>query len=366
MRVLFDHQIFGLQKYGGISRYFCELAETLARRSDVTPAICAPLYVNAYLGKLPFGLRRGFRSPVTNRMYYLRRALHVAAEEAITRSFRPDVIHETYYARKVRGPKGVARVVTVYDMIHERFHEQFGKGDETAALKAEAVRRADHVICISECTRRDVMEILGTPRQKLSVTYLASDVPSAPMPSQAEAIASRPYILYVGHRSGYKNFWPMLRAVQSSSLLRDFDVVCFGGGGLNPREHEELDRIGFPRERLRHVAGDDLALAGCYRAARCFVYPSLYEGFGIPPLEAMANDCPVICSDTSSIPEVVGDAGEFFDPGSTESMRSAMERVALSNSRCKELVAAGRLRRLEFSWARCAEQSLAIYRRFGN
>ena len=362
MRILFDHQIFGLQKYGGISRYFCELATNLARRPKVKPVICAPLYVNAYLDNMQSSIRRGFRSPITNRMYYLRRAVHIAAEEFITRSFRPDVIHETYYARKVRGPSQVPRVVTVYDMIHERFPEHFNFDDVTSDLKAEAVRRADHVICISECTRQDLIEILGVPSKKVSVTYLASDLPAAPSMLYAPPPHPRPYILYVGQRSGYKNFGPMLRAVQSSPLLQELDVVCFGGGAICQRERENLSQTGFPPERLQHISGDDSALSRYYSGARCFVYPSLYEGFGIPPLEAMANDCPVVCSESSSIPEVVGAAGEYFDPGSLESMRAAIERVALSNARCSELVRAGRARRSEFSWDRCADQTLAVYK----
>lgn len=103
-------------------------------------------------------------------------------------------------------------------------------------------------------------------------------------------------------------------------------------------------------------------LASIYANAAAFVYPSLYEGFGIPPLEAMSLGCPVICGNTSSIPEVVGDAGEYFDPNDTESMRVAIEAVLQSTGRSQELVAKGQAQRSLFSWQRCARETLDVYR----
>jgi glycosyltransferase involved in cell wall biosynthesis len=108
--------------------------------------------------------------------------------------------------------------------------------------------------------------------------------------------------------------------------------------------------------------GNDRKLASFYSGAALFVYPSLYEGFGIPPLEAMSMDCPVVCSNNSSIPEVVGDAAEYFDPNDTESIRKAMELVLNSTARQAELINKGQIRCTQFSWERCAEETLAIYR----
>jgi glycosyltransferase involved in cell wall biosynthesis len=99
-----------------------------------------------------------------------------------------------------------------------------------------------------------------------------------------------------------------------------------------------------------------------YMGAAAFVYPSLYEGFGIPPLEAMSLGCPVICSNATSVPEVVGDAGEYFDPADPEAIRDAVERVLQSNDRRSELVTKGHARRSLFSWQRCAKETLDVYR----
>jgi len=108
--------------------------------------------------------------------------------------------------------------------------------------------------------------------------------------------------------------------------------------------------------------GNDSELANSYRGAALFVYPSLYEGFGIPPLEAMSLGCPVACSNNSSIPEVAGNAVEYFDPKDTESMRVAMECVLNSTARRAELIDYGFVRCTQFSWERCAEETLAVYR----
>jgi len=104
-------------------------------------------------------------------------------------------------------------------------------------------------------------------------------------------------------------------------------------------------------------------MAHLYATAAAFVYPSIYEGFGIPPLEAMSVGCPVICSNSSSLPEVVGDAAELFDPLDEEQLRRAMERVVTSEGLRKELIARGRQRCTAFSWERCTQETLAIYRK---
>lgn len=161
----------------------------------------------------------------------------------------------------------------------------------------------------------------------------------------------------------FKSFEIFLRAYASSSWLRDnFNVVCFGGGAFSSNEIRLFGDLRLSDTQLIQRNGSDAKLASCYRYAAAFVYPSLYEGFGIPPLEAMSLDCPVVCSNTSSIPEVVGNAAEYFDPLDVESIREALERVLNSEERQDELIRYGQLRRTQFSWERCADDTLAIYR----
>lgn len=364
LRVFFGPQIFQLQKYGGISRYFVELAKSISIRGHADVGLCASGSLNEYMTQLPCRIVYG--TPISGRLknYQLRRAAEILQEEYLVRAFRPDVIHETYYRQSFRGPRAPKRVVTVYDMIHERLADSFEPADRTAELKACAVQQADHVICISECTRRDLIEFLDVPPEKITVIYLASSMPIVANEGRRSrhTLSQRPYLLYVGARSGYKNFWRFAEAVASSAALAEFDVICFGGGGLTVSERERLSVLGLDGQRLRQMPGDDTLLAQCYQGASCFVYPSLYEGFGIPPLEAMANGCPVVCSDTSSIPEVVADAGEYFDPQDTEAVAHAIERVALSRERTRELIEKGFVRARAFSWDQCADLTLAVYR----
>jgi len=249
-------------------------------------------------------------------------------------------------------------------MIHELFKESFPPNDQTSRIKRLAIDRADHVICISASTRQDLIDLFGISEDRVSRVHLGfSQFPlSKGNADQANQVSERPYLLYVGGRLGYKNCAGFLRSVAASPrLIRDFDVVAFGGGRLLPTQLALARHLGFKDSQVRRVTGDDSLLGRCYEQARAFVFPSLYEGFGLPPLEAMAHSCPVISSNTSSMPEVSGDAAEYFDPSDTEDMNRAIESVVYSDERVKQLRALGQERLKEFSWRRCSEETLAIY-----
>ncbi|MCG3772043.1 MAG: Alpha-maltose-1-phosphate synthase [Nitrosomonadaceae bacterium] len=365
MRVAFDQQVFLLQEYGGISRYVCSLAGGLAKISDVDVRILAPLHHNAHLDALDENWTWGWRVPrfpKTSRLVCSTSAW--LAQRAMGR-FRPDIVHETYYSADAFAPSGARRVITVYDMIYERFPSEFSGGQLTDA-KRIAVSRADHVVCISESTRRDLIDILGIAADRVSVVYLGYDtLPFSSLASSGLRVQGEtsPFLLYVGSRGGYKNFGSLLRAFANSSFLRsNFSVVCFGGGDFSSEELALIRELKLADNQVRSFGGGDDVLSRLYRQATAFVCPSRYEGFGIPLLEAMSLGCPVICSNTSSIPEVVGDAGEYFDPGDLESMRAAIESVLESKTRRDKLVAKGYARCALFSWTRCAEETLNIYR----
>lgn len=304
MRIAFDHQIFGWQEYGGISRYAFELASALYLGRTDEVAIFCPLYVNRYLDHAPAGLLRGGRRvpsfPRSGRIY---RALNCWLAWPALRRFRPDVVHETYYSGRGARLQGARHVLTVYDMIHERFPENFSPADPTRREKAMAVARADHVICISEQTRKDLIEILGVPEKKTSVAHLGFALTHGGSTAEQRPPLAHPYVLFVGSRGGYKNFSQLLLAYASSPAVHEHvRLVCFGGGAFRSDELDAIARTGLDATKVIQMTGDDV-LANCYRHARAFVYPSRYEGFGIPPLEAMSFDCPVACSNASSIPK---------------------------------------------------------------
>ncbi len=217
--------------------------------------------------------------PKTPRFY---RAANPMLAWPALRSFRPDIVHETYYSSRRLAPANAKVVLTVYDMIHERFPGQYSKRDSTRRDKALSVARADHVICISEQTRKDVLDILNADPSRVSVIHLGFNLMNRAKEALDDAPHRRPFLLYVGQRDGYKNFEGLLHAYASSSSLHtEFDVVCFGGGKFSSAEESTFQRLALS-DRIRHIAGDDSVLAKVYSSARAFLYPSLYERLRIP------------------------------------------------------------------------------------
>jgi glycosyltransferase involved in cell wall biosynthesis len=363
MKIAFDHQVFGLQKHGGISRYFSELVRHLAQRRDVSLEVIAPFHINEYLHRLsvreyvsgqkfPFDFRGNAR---------IVKALNTVLLPAYWRGGKFDIIHETYYSSKEHGRARV-RVLTIYDMIHELFPEDFPNSAQVSAAKRAASLRADHVICISETTRRDAIRVLGIPPERCSVVYLGCSLDSSTFPAGKRNIFS-PCILYVGPRSGYKNFRVLLEAFSRSPLLKSqYYLIAFGGRGLSSDEESEIGKLGLTG-RVKQVTGNDELLGEYYNKAAAFVYPSRYEGFGIPPLEAMSAGCPVVCSNAGSISEVVGDAGAYFEPDDSTTLHSLLERLTKDREFADQLRARGFLKIKEYSWKNCAEATFDTYKR---
>lgn len=361
MKIAFDYQIFTLQAYGGISRYFHQLGHEFTNRKHEVK-IFAPYHCNQLIDLLGPSMVVGRR--VSQGDFSKAKALAIMllnqmlAKRAINR-WSPSLVHETYFAYRRSAPSKFPVVVTVYDMIHEKFPEYFGKLDPTSFLKKLAINRADQIICISESTKKDLLELFPWVEKKVSVIHLGFSAFSS---KKVEPGTHKSYLLYVGSRNGHKNFRGLLAAYVSSKEIHSaFDLVAFGGGRFSAEETELIEEAGLGN-RVKQVTGSDDLLASFYKNAAAFIYPSFYEGFGLPPLEAMAQQCPVVSSNTSSMPEVVGDAGELFDPYSVTEMRSAIERVIFSPTKRDWLVERGKARLAEFSWVKCAAQTEQVYR----
>lgn len=363
MRIMFDHQIFSVQKYGGISRYFVKIANAMIGAGEDV-CVFAPLHKNAFLNESirDFLINHYFNSfpPKTHRII---KEINNYLSKKYVLKWKPDIVHETYYTFNSIAQKN--NVLTVYDMIHEIFPDLFSSSDRTSELKRKAVERASHVICISEQTKNDLIEYFKVDESKISVVYLGiensvvmlKDISSLKMDADA-------YLLYVGSRGGYKNFDKFITAfVSSKKLVQHFNIICFGGGEFSKSEREFLSRKGLSEKKISQISSNDQVLASLYQNASALIYPSLYEGFGLPPLEAMVYDCPVICSNISSIPEVVGDAAGMFDPYDVESIQDAIERVVFDNSVRNDLIGRGKERVKLFAWDRCALETLDVYRR---
>jgi glycosyltransferase involved in cell wall biosynthesis len=363
MKLVYDHQIFSWSRYGGISRYVYELATRTAQADNFEVQIAAGFYVNKYLEKCSSDLVKGWHIPVIPKSTRIINAVNIELSKIWLNQSKPDIVHETYYSKKRTAPKQCKTVITVYDMIHEKFGHLMSERDRKfSIIKAEAIRRADHIICISQNTKQDLIDILDIDPSIISTIYLGYSLQSQEHFEETPKIFD-PYILYVGERRPeYKNFKRLLQAYASRRVIYDnFKLVCCGVKSFSANEIEMIKSFNIDDNHFIHISGDDKTLVNLYTHASAFVYPSLYEGFGIPPLESMSFSCPVVCSNTSSIPEVVADAGEYFNPYELDSIADALERVLFSQERTKELISRGKERVNYFSWDTCAEQTQLIY-----
>jgi len=249
-------------------------------------------------------------------------------------------------------------------MIHELFCDQFSPRDKTTQFKKSTFKRVDHIICISQSTKRDLMKFFDVDEKKITVVHLGVDLTAFQKTPRVLPGFEKPFILFVGSRGGYKNFSGLLKAFASSKrLMTEFDIVSFGSDDFNAMERESIKQLGFKADQVRQICGGDDILASLYNQAVAFVYPSVYEGFGLPPLEAMSAGCPVISSNTSSMPEVVRNSGVYFDPSNIEAMKCSIENVVFSDSLQKDLISLGYKNINDFSWQKCADETLYIYRK---
>lgn len=361
IRVVYDYRAFTMMRYGGIPRYFTELVGRIAVQEGFEAKVVAPFYINKNLRAIDPAAVLGLPIPQVPRLGRVIQLLNDVLARPAVRWIAPDLVHETYYAARAIGPR-VKRIVTVFDMIHERLPQFFSPRDDISKAKVASVKRAAHVICISESTKKDLVDIMHVEPTRISVIPLSTSINVA-FDTPLSKEPGDPYILHVGGRGGYKNFQRLLIAYGTSRILREnWKLVCFGDGPFSADELVQIRRLGIDESRVQQVSGDDVVLERLYRQAAIFVFPSLYEGFGIPLLEAMACGCPVACSDASSFPEVAGDAAYYFDPNDTDSIRATLESVLSSDMELRALAGRGVTRARQFSWEKCALETARVYK----
>lgn len=362
LKILFDFQIFCRQAVGGISRYFSSLIAELEMDETVSIQVSAPIHVNSYLRSIQSGIVDGVYVPRLPHSARLLTTLNNVALALRRTSATADVVHHTYYNEGCARREAQPLVVTVHDLIHETRPSEFSRYDNIIRHKRAAVKLASKVICVSNFTKASLVEKYDLPEEKVTVIHLGSTFNENTQSLHANP-NGRPFLLYVGKRSGYKNFGTLLEAYSASRhLINDFDLVCFGGGPLQRDEAKKIALLDIPKGRVKCASGNDMMLATYYRHATALVFPSLHEGFGLPVLEAMALGCPVISSNATSLPEVGGDAAQYFDPEDVEAIENAISSTVYHRDRLMKLRAMGGQQATLFSWQRCASETVAIYR----
>jgi glycosyltransferase involved in cell wall biosynthesis len=286
----------------------------------------------------------------------------------LVRRIGADVFHGTLNVVPLACP--IPSVVTIHDLAFIRFPQTFRAYNRTYLDFATRLtaRRAARILTVSEHTRREVIGLLGVPPERVVVTPNAARAHFRPPPigaiDQLRARHGLPerFLLYVGTLEPRKNLTTLLEAFAEVARRTDATLLIGGGKGwLYTPIFERLTALGL-RDRVRVVGYiDEEELPLWYAAATVFVFPSIYEGFGMPPLEAMACGTPVVTSNTSSLPEVVGDAGIMVDPHDAAALAAALAQLLNDADLRADLRTRGLQRAARFTWNTTAERTLRAY-----
>jgi glycosyltransferase involved in cell wall biosynthesis len=372
MKVFYDHQIFSYQRFGGVSRYFAEIMKEFRKDPDVRFDLGVRYTGNEYLRDSGLAELKELPGPVKSHEKLSQLFSFVANKGRCNYFLRHneyDIIHPTFYDPYFfRYKKKAKIVVTVYDMTPEKFPELFKSNtlynkfvtQKWIAEKKRIALRADHVVAISENTKKDVVDIFGISPDKVQVIYLSNSLYPGSASGAGDPVGGE-YFLFVGARNHYKNFLFVLSVFQEIKREeKNLYLLCAGGGRFTEEERAVLRDLDLT-DSVVQTSVSDQGLASLYQKAAAFIYPSLYEGFGIPILEAFACGCPAVLSNTSCFPEIAGNAALYFDPRDEESLLKSLRSVYHDKEKREELVRAGGKREKDFSWKKTAEETKKLY-----
>ena len=376
MKVLYDYQAFTMQYFGGVSRCFCELIsrfpEDVSYKISIKQCNNEHLMKSNLVGKLEpvtfdkikylqhyqFRGHGKFWDNILLRWPWFQPADKINQKYSIEslKQYNWDVFHPTFfdpYFMRYVGNRPY--IITVHDMISELYADM----KEQAKHKKEVVRKASAIIAVSENTKKDLCDILKIPEKKVHVIYHGG--PKQETISEVPLIDNK-YILYVGNRNGYKMF-PKLLSEFSVFYQKHSNIklVCTG----KPFSHNEIKQIQEYKinDGVIHLRATDIELRNLYAHALAFIYPSEYEGFGMPILEAYAYGCPILLNKKSCFPEIAADAALYFNTNEDSSISNALETIdSYSTDQRNRLVEKGYNRLANFSWEKSANQLINIYK----
>lgn len=355
MRILFDHKLF-YSTHGGASKYFAMLMRHLPQDTwQTTTLLSCNEHVRA-TGIAPYWAHhfpgQGTVLEHVNRLY---------SQWRIGRHDSYDVLHQTDFGLYFNHALGRKPLVVTY---HDRnMSISANARPEVVKAQAASLHRADAIVAVSQNTRRDLLELFpDVAPEKVHVIYHGIELPTPDGTTQQanSPLFEAPYMLYVGLRAAYKNFSRFLEAFAAFHQRRpEVHLVCTSHP-FSAQEWAHIDRLGL-RASVHHLLADERQMSCLYRHAVAFVYPSLYEGFGMPILEAWAQHCPCLLSQASCFPEIAQDAALYFDPNDTDAMADAMTRLTDDAAMRQQLITRGDVRVRQFSWQRCADQHADLY-----
>jgi glycosyltransferase involved in cell wall biosynthesis len=376
MKIIIDGAVYSFAPSGGVFRYFNEVIPRLSQFPDTEINIFTPKAgVNIPQGqnikiesdKLPSGqwLPEG---ALKNLLRKGKRTLQSHLQKRFA-GLERSIFHSTYYTPSPWTK--LPQVVTVYDMISEVSEELYHLPHIKAVREAKAVclKSSTRVIAISEKTKNDLKNIYQIPDSQIDVIYLGVDFnffsEKKSKRDQEQLIQkkglNRPYFLFLGGRLHHKNFPRLLRAFASSPISKDYDLAV-AGAPWNETELDLLNTLGVNSKVKWIPQLQDSELPTLYQKAEAFVFPSLYEGFGLPLIEAMAAGCPVIASYAGPFPELSQGAALLFDPLDEGKIATSLAQV-LSPTNKLELVENGKKQALKFSWDKSASQHIRTYQK---
>lgn len=379
MKVLYDLQAFDMQTHGGVSRCFAELYSH--RPAFVDAHISVKETDNVYLQELGFPpkgtLYKNFLCDKDTKLKHFlfklkynikygkfsrldkRPLINLFETESVLKKGDFDIFHPTFfddYFLPFLGKKPF--VITVHDMIPEIFSIDKHQVEQKLAI----IPKATHIIAVSERTKQDLVRIMHVPEEKVSVIYHGSD--EEPYTPSTTAPIAEEYILFVGTRYEYKNFKAFCKScVGILKRHPQLKIVCTGVP-FSPEEIQFFESLGIKERMVHKFVQTSQELLDLYHYAFTFVYPSKYEGFGIPILEAYKADCPVMLNRASCFPEIAGDAAVFFDLNSEKSdFEEQFETLyRLTGDERGELIQRQRERMKLYSWSKSAAQLADVYK----
>lgn len=363
IRVLYDYQVLEFQRYGGISRYFYELYSYYQKEELENVEVDLPVfYSQNYYFSAVSRKREKYPGRVARCINAFKAYISILYNYICGHPY--DIIHPTYYnpvylkfvPRFVRKKSKI--IITVHDLIYEKFYAQSAKNDN----RRKIIESADGIITISENTKKDLLEEYPEiDEKKVTVIYHGNFMKK---PEKKLKIKfPEKYILIVGNRDEYKNGKIVFEAFKEiKDKNPELNLFCVGGGAFSKEEGEIIKKLGIQESIVQMNLNDD-ELYYAYRGALCFVFPSLYEGFGIPILEAFFCQCPIILSDASCFPEIAEEASLYFQPLEVKDLVKKIEMVLEDKELVQEMVDKGLNRLQEFTLETTAVKTLEFYKK---